>query len=222
MTSSDQPDSFEDTPSVSVPWYRNPWVWGVIAGLIFVPAIRPFTRHIPDAPPLLTELPEFELKLSNGGRAKSSELRGRVYVLGFHGVVCEPDCGEVLPALRSLSDRFKQFDREITVLAVHLGEADDATLLANDAVPDLASPWLMSVASVESLAPLARQGLLPHLDPGTEAGVGIPDVARRARLFLVDAFGNLRGHYAIDESGLDEVYHRAQHVRRDHKIDGLL
>ena len=109
---SDQPTGNGDSPRASL--VRSPWFWGVVAGLIFVPAIRPLTRHIPDAPPVLAEIPDFELRLSNGAVARSAELRGRVYVLGFHGAVCEPECGATLPALRALSDRFQEFERGIT------------------------------------------------------------------------------------------------------------
>jgi len=183
-----------------------------------VPAIRPLTRHIPDAPPVLAELPEFEFRLSNGAVARSADLRGRVYVLGFHGPVCEPECGATLPALRALSGRFQEFERRITVLAVQL--------LASDAEPvsevtDLGELWLAPDARVDALEPLARDTLSLHIAALEGEPGGIADVARQAQIFIVDAKGHLRGHYGIDELGLDEVYHRAQHVLRDHKKDGL-
>ena len=201
------------------PLHRNPWFWGVLAGLIFVPAIRPLTRHIPDAPPVLAEIPDFELRLSNGAVARSAELRGRVYVLGFHGAVCEPECGATLPALRALSDRFQEFERGITVLAVHLLASDTLALSLS---PDLEGLWLATDARVDALEPLARDTLNMHI-AALEAGPGrIAAVARQAQIFIVDAQGHLRGHYGIDELALDEVYHRAQHVLRDHRKDGLV
>jgi len=214
---SDQPTGNGDSPRASL--VRSPWFWGVVAGLIFVPAIRPLTRHIPDAPPVLAELPDFELRLSGGSSAASAELRGRVYVLGFHGELCEPGCGPVLTALRALSERFQEFDRGITVVAVRLAAAGE---VGATAAVDFSGSWLMGAASVEGLAPVAREALTPHLGAEPTGAAGIVAVAAQARLFIVDAQGKLRGHYGIDELGLDEVYHRAQHVLRDHRGDGIV
>ena len=202
-----------DVDSAPAPWYRNPWIWGVIAGLVFVPAIRPFMRHIPDAPPVLVAVPEYELRLSGAGVLPSSRLLGRVYVLGMYGSACEPGCGEVLSALGQLSSRFVEFERGITVVAVRLaGEAGSGTA----GVGDLSQQWLKLAADEGSLDLMAAQALAPRIDGLSSGSPGAAEVARFARLFLIDAAGNLRGDYGIDELGLDEVYHRAQHVLRDH------
>lgn len=208
----------DDSQPARGPWHRNPWLWGVVAGLIFVPAIRPFMRHIPDAPPLLAALPDYELHASGGDALRGSDFAGRVYVMGLYGAACEPGCGEVLAALRGLSGRFVQFDRSITVLAVELAEQPAAPLAV---AADLHDEWLSLHAAPGSLDALATHAVAPHMDSlGTSRDA--VSVAREARLLLIDAVGNLRGHYGIDELGLDEAYHRAQHVLRDHKKEGLL
>jgi protein SCO1/2 len=38
------------------------------------------------------------------------------------------------------------------------------------------------------------------------------DIAHAAQFALVDQVGNLRGLYSSDESGMDEIFHRSQHV----------
>jgi len=189
----------------------------VIAGLLFVPAVRPWTRHIPDAPPVLAPLPEYQLRFAGGAVVRSSELLGRVYVLGMYGAPCEPDCSEVLPALTRLSERFRQFERRITVVAVHLG-TEEAVGSADEV--DLQQDWWKLEAEPGSLDAIAEQVLAPQLEGNLPGSAGAAELARKRRLFVVDAEGYLRGHYGIDESSLDEVYHRAQHVLRDHRRDG--
>ncbi len=41
------------------------------------------------------------------------------------------------------------------------------------------------------------------------------DIAHSTKLVLIDADGGIRGFYSTDELGLDEIYHRTQHVLRD-------
>lgn len=209
----------EEVATPPVPWYRNPWVWGVIAGLVFVPSIRPFMRHIPEPPPVLAPVPEYELNLAGGGVARSSELLGRVYVVGMYGAPCEPDCSGVLPALTGLSERFRQFERGITVLAIRLYEGGD---VGAEGVVDLEQEWLKLDVAPVHLDGIAAQVLAPHLGGTVPRSAGAAQVARQARVFLVDAAANLRGHYGTDEVGLDEVYHRAQHVLQDHRRDGVV
>ena len=40
---------------------RNPWILSGLLGIIAITIITPFVRHIPDAPPVIGQLPTFEL-----------------------------------------------------------------------------------------------------------------------------------------------------------------
>ncbi len=220
-TSVSQDSSAGEVPASAVPWYRNPWIWGVIAGLIFVPAIRPFMRHIPDAPPVLAVLPDYELHAIGAPTFKSSSLSGRVYVLGLFGPSCEPGCADMLVALESLSERFVRFEREITVVAGRLNptgvqqEGEQPVAIGSDA------EWQLVEVQSSDFELIASRYLAPQFDELDSTGSELlAAVASQGRLFLVDAFGNLRGHYGMDEIGLDEMYHRAQHVLRDHRMAG--
>ena len=41
------------------------------------------------------------------------------------------------------------------------------------------------------------------------------DIGHGGRLVLVDGQGRVRGHYETTAVGIDEVFHRAQHVLRE-------
>ena len=218
-----QDSSAGAAPVSPVPWYRNPWIWGVLAGLIFVPAIRPFIRHIPDAPPVLATLPDYELHAAGTPTFKSSSLGGRVYVLGLFGPSCEPGCADMLGALEALSERFIRFERDITVVAGRLkpegGDEGGEQLVAT--APEPEAEWQLVEVQSTDFEMIAGRYLAPQFDELDSAGSELLGaVASQGRLFLVDALGNLRGHYGRDESGLDETYHRAQHVLRDHRMAG--
>jgi hypothetical protein len=53
----------------------------------------------------------------------------------------------------------------------------------------------------------------PSGEPVPAGDTPLDAVARAGRLVLVDPEGGLRGTYASDASGIDEIYNRAQHVR---------
>ena len=219
------------TPAPRPPLLRNPWFWGVLAGLIFVPVIRPFMRHIPDAPPVLAELPDYELLQGSGGQKfLSLSLSGRVYVLGLYGQACAPGCDNLLAALEALSERFVRFERGITVVAAQLplsdvpgsahSEVDIHSSAKSASIVDRAAEWQLVEVGRGQLDLVASRHLAPQIEGLGMTDSGVLEVAQQGRIFLVDAFGSLRGHYGIDEVGLDEAYHRAQHVLRDHRIAG--
>ena len=46
---------------------------------------------------------------------------------------------------------------------------------------------------------------------------GMVDIAHTTKLALIDADGNVRGYYSSDEVGIDELFHRSQHVLREQR-----
>ncbi len=72
-------------------------------------------------------------------------------------------------------------------------------------------------ALMQAMASLAEKGFQVALgDPAPAAGAG-PDIAHSAKLFLVDAWGGLRGRYGADALGLDEVFWRSRRVLEESK-----
>ena len=52
----------------------------------------------------------------------------------------------------------------------------------------------------------------PPADPN-----GLVDIAHSGKFVIVDGGGRIRGYYDTDESGLDEIFHRSQHVLREQR-----
>lgn len=224
-----------------LPWYRNPWVWGVIAGLVFVPAVRPLTRKVPDAPPIVAPLPAFQLETLSGAPLGSEDLRGGVYVLTVGTSACSSTCSEVFARGERLADRFETFNRDVRVVALDYGsgrrpvrrgsgerghaeppEVEPEPLPAGHDLSSAAAElsddlphWLVLHGSEAAIVELVDLALRPLLEGAVSPG--LESFAHQARMFLIDPDGKIRGNYGSDEVGLDEVYHRAQHVLRDYR-----
>jgi protein SCO1 len=53
------------------------------------------------------------------------------------------------------------------------------------------------------------------LEPKMALEGGLMDIAHSQKIVLVDGRGGLRGHYGTDAEGIDEVFHRSQHVLKE-------
>ena len=83
------------------PAWRNPYVWGFVIGIATLTALRPFLRHVPEPPPVLSQLPPFSLRGIDGKPFGSEDLRGQVYIANFFFTSCRSmHCGASVPSRR--------------------------------------------------------------------------------------------------------------------------
>src|SRR3990167_1665493 len=47
---------------------------------------------------------------------------------------------------------------------------------------------------------------------------GAYDILHSTKIIIVDSMGGIRGYYNSDASGIDEVFHRSQHVMKENKL----
>jgi hypothetical protein len=57
-------------------------------------------------------------------------------------------------------------------------------------------------------------GFRTFLGPKAVSSDNLVDIAHAPYFVLVDGEGGVRGYYRPDEAGLDELFHRSQHVLR--------
>ncbi len=176
-----------DQPSGKRPLRKNPFFWGALAGLVLVPAIRPLMRRVPEPPPVAGQMARIALTDHAGSAVSSGDLRDHVYLATL--APTEPQ----LAALVTLQQRCRRMGVKL---------------------------WLVTFAATEARA-LAAQIEQRGGEVGGQpqrwlvlAGwpEAIPARLDRERAVLVDGDGGLRGAFAIDDRGLDEVFHRSQHV----------
>jgi protein SCO1/2 len=200
---------------------RNPYVWGFVIGIVTLTLIRPLLRHVPEPPPVLSQLPAFTLVGVDGKPFGSAELRGQVYVANFFFTSCRSICPAIMHGMSRLQDGFAQRNiGGIRLVSISVDpEHDTHEVLAEYGKGMGVDPrqWTLLTGDPEQVRRLVVEGFkTPVVDP-PPGGAGPIDIAHSGKLVLVDGSGRIRGYYGTDEMGLDEVYNRAQHVLRQQR-----
>jgi protein SCO1/2 len=196
---------------------RSPWIWGFLIGIVTITAMRPFLRHVPDPPPVLAQLPAWELVDSGGRPYGSDDLAGTVYVVGFFTTDCDPGCPDLMRSMSELQARYdRTAEEDIRLVGISVDPArDTADRLADHAERYGVNPgrWTLVAGDPELVEQLVLGGF--RNGPGEQAlpGTALLQVADAGKLVLVDRAGGIRGYYGTDEMGLDEIFHRSRHVR---------
>lgn len=202
-----------------MPWYRNIWLWAFLIGIVSVTAIRPFLRRVPPPPPVIATLPDFRLTDQEGRDFARADLEGRVWVANFFFTRCTSICPLLTRAVDRLSTHFHDKGIEdVAFISISVDPAwDTPERLRDYARTHGIDPgrWKLLTGSPEEVRSLVVGGFLkPIGEPETVDG-SLVDIAHSGELALVDPAGGLRGYYGIDDLGLEEIFHRAQHVAEE-------
>lgn len=199
----------------------NPFVVAFIVGIVTLTALRPLLRHIPEPPPVLGEVPAFTLIDQDGRRFGRDELLGRVTIANIFCTQCDSASSEVMKGLRRIEDAYKERGiNGIGFLSVSMDPSADTPERLREyarVIGAEAGRWTFLTGDIGVV-----HGLVLHLFKDSSAidakGEAREAPSRRAAgantrpLVLIDQRGRIRGWYAVDEMGLDEIYNRAQHV----------
>jgi protein SCO1/2 len=194
-------------------------------GIVILTLMRPCLRRVPEPPPVMGRLPAFTF-VDEAGRSFGPErLRGAVWILHFFYIGCGAECAGPLRSLGEIRRSYADLKLDgIRVLSLSVDPARDTPealrAFAAAGGPD-PERWLLATGEAGDIEAFARDlfGPGPAAESGTAAqgtAAGAPALAwlaRTGRLVLVDPDGGVRGFYATDPTGIDEVYNRAQRVR---------
>ncbi len=244
------PDDLDAPPPEHRGWlYRNfmrrPWHFAAVALFLVITGVRPFMRRIPEAPPVLLEVPAFTLQDHNGQPFTLETMRGKVWVAGFMFTSCPSICPKISGAMLELQKRFARNDMDVGLVSFSVDpETDTPAVLhryAEHLGADLSS-WHFVTGDLKAMSDLVVGGFKSAMDQVPAAGnVAMYDIAHSEKLALIDGEGNVRGFFAIrlprgapaeplpmgvhatpealalglDILSLDELYHRATHVVRE-------
>ncbi len=205
-----------------VPLRRNPFVWAFLLGIVTLTALRPLLRHVPEPPPVVGEVPPFTLTDQEGRRFGRDELLDRVTIANLFCTQCGSASPEVMKGMRRIEEAYKErgIDR-IGLLSVSMDPGADTPERLREyarVIGAEAGRWTFLTGEVGAAHDLAldlfRSASVIDAEAGarevhsTESAAG----TNTRPLVLIDQRGRIRGWYAADEMGLDEVYNRAQHV----------
>lgn len=203
-------------PEPRVPLMRNPWVLAFLVGCITVTLIRPFLRWEPEPPPVLGELPAFTLVDTTGASFGSAELRGEPWIASFFFTRCPSICPVLMTRVATLQERFRDAGvTGIRLVSISVDPEHDTPARLREAEPRYGvdpARWKLLTGERAAVQTLLVDGFKV---PGLEKLGSDGDLPHTAKLVLVDGRGRVRGYYDSDEPGLDEVFHRAQHVRTE-------
>ncbi len=195
------------------PFWRSPWFWATVAGLITIPAIRPFLVYEPPPPRVTSFLPAFELIDATGESVSSADLQGRVWIAGLFSTRCRSVCPATIEALAKLDRRMRDEGVEgVELFAVTIHPRSDRPrrLAAYAGTHDVPDTVHLLGGTADAVRRLVVEGF--GADPLAPA-TGAVTLAHEGRLILIDRVGGIRGFYDTHTAGLDEVFHRARHVR---------
>ncbi len=194
---------------------RHPWAFAIAFGLLVIPAIRPCMRAVPPPPPVLGQLPDRAFVDEDGAPLGPRELRGRVWIMGTFYTRCQEGCTKTLDALDALDRRFRTHKIPVAVIGLTVDPEHDtpARLKAFAERSGRGTSWrLVTDPAPAGLRAFVADGLRMKIGAPRVGPHGRVSVARSEKLVLIDARGGIRGYYGAGRDGVDEVFHRAQHV----------
>jgi protein SCO1/2 len=179
--------------------------------------MRPLLRREPPPPPVVGRLPDFSLVAASGEPFGSENLRGKVWVASFFFTRCPSICPELMKSMAELQRRYAE-ERglaAIRLVSISVDPANDTPERLREAAGRYGvdpARWVLLTGDPDRVRDLCVNGFkLAMSDPVPGAG-GAIDIAHSGKLVLVDPDGGIRGYYASDEMGIDEVFWRSTHV----------
>jgi protein SCO1/2 len=213
------PPDFQPSPALA--WLRKYiWIVAAVLGVVTITGLRARLRSVPEPPPVLFTLPSYDLVDHHGERFSPETLAGKVWVAGFVFTNCPSTCPAVTRAMGSLRDRYDRLGIDIEMVSISVDpERDTPEVLAAYAkeVGVTSERWRFVTGSASAVGDLVRKGFKLGMDPTPSGEDSLFDIAHSTQLALVDPNGGVRGFYDIEpDGGLDEIFHRSQHVMAEH------
>ena len=193
---------------ISKPFYKNPYVIAFVAGIITITAIRPFTRHIPDPPPIIgAGIPAFSAVSPNGNAFDYGQLSGHVHIASLVSADGHTNSLAIIEAQRALHKSLTNNIQNAAILTLVLPGTGRLSNVDTDLKPMTHSyPWLLAYLSD---AEESKEWSHFYGDMGVTSLVAD---AVSSKLVLIDRHGRIRGSYDIGKWGVDEAFYRTTHV----------
>jgi protein SCO1/2 len=181
-------------------WY----FWAVFfLGAISLPVARSITRDLGPPPPVLGELPRFDLIDENGEPITLEDLRGRVWVANFIFTSCAEICPKLSERMAKLQDRLANMGDAVRLVSFSVDPVRDTpTRLAAYAQRFHARPgfWSFVTGPEDALERTIETGFKVAMERNEDSETGFFDIVHGEHFVLVDQLGRIRGYYRSDEA----------------------
>jgi protein SCO1 len=199
----------------------GPFFMAALVGIAIVTAVYPMIRHEVEPPPVVGVVQPYKLTNQDGQPFDTKSLAdgNKVAVVNFVFTSCPSYCPELTRSMKRLQDRLKLSHIEgVQLISISVDPETDTPeklkAYATKFGADL-SNWVFLTGSPKEIRDVVVEGFKTHLGDRQPAGDDLFDIAHSVKFILVDGTGGIRGYFDSDEVGIDEVFHRAQHVLKD-------
>jgi len=196
-----------------VPFYKNIYLQLFVLGAVMLTLLRPLLVREPPPPPVQGQLPVFALTNQKGETFGSDQLKGKVYIASFLFTQCTTVCPMLVKNLATLQKRFEDAHVDIPIVSFSVDPSTDTPAVLADYGTRAGANfdrWVFLTGPHDAMRK-TLEGFALALEPKKVVN-DLMDIAHSQRLVIVDGTGGLRGRYESSGEGLDEVFHRAQHV----------
>jgi protein SCO1/2 len=162
-------------------------------------------RKLPSPPPVMLELPRFELTSDKGVPFGSDQLRGRVWVANFIFTSCPVACPKLMEKMAEIQHRTRNAAEAVHLVSFSVDpENDTPEKLAEYGRRFKASPyrWTLLTGDLKQIEATVIKGF--KLAMGKEAD-NLFQIFHSERFVLIDGAGKIRGYYDADKAGIDAL-----------------
>lgn len=203
------------------PFYKNPFLWGFLIGIVALTAMRPIAMSFRKAPPPLLEVGAWELTSHEGAPFGSKDLEGKVYIANFFFTSCPSICPELTRAMQKLEDRIGDNEHIRFVSFTVDPETDTPEKLRayREKFGITTDHWIFLTGTREQMVGLLSGQMKLHvgekeplkgLSPEEAAQRELYDISHIGKLALFDQNGDLRALADIDAHGLARIRDAAE------------
>lgn len=193
---------------------RQPYLWTAVISMLVITILTPLTRRVPEPPPVLGEIGQYVLTNQNNQPFGSNELSGQAYVASFIFTRCKTFCPVIFQHLKSLQEKIKISKIPLSIVSITVDpEFDTHEVLKKQSELLSADPkhWTFLTGERDTLSKLIEGGFMVGMGEAV-TNASLMDIAHSQKLVLVDRAGKIRGYYDATNSGIDEIFSRAEAV----------
>ena len=185
----------------------SPWFWVLACSFFFgYPLIKSVYRQLPQALPVMHEVPAFSFIDENGKAFGSNELKGKVYLAHFMASDCGGECGLSLQQMQMVQHRIRGVVDRAAIVSFSVNPKDTPEVLFMKARELKANPivWRFLSGPTEDMKALLIDGFKLPAESGKTIST-LQDVVAADRLVLVDQEGMVRGTYRIEKAEINKL-----------------
>jgi protein SCO1/2 len=184
----------------------RPVIWILAVALLsLAPFASSASRSVPKPPPVIAQLPTFELTDAHGQAFGSKQLEGKVWVANFVFTSCPSICPALMERMQQVQHRSRNAGAAVHMVTFSVDpETDTPERMAAYGRRFKASPyrWSLLTGDLAAIEQTVVSGF--KLAMGKDAD-NLFQIFHSERLVLVDAEGSIRGYYEATDEGIDAL-----------------